>query len=203
MQSRTPVPGERRQLLVEGREEVLFFGAFLRELEINEVQIRNCGGKDNLGPMLLEIAESPEFHSLQSIGIVRDADTNVAGAFQSVQSALRNAGLQFPRRLLLPTSNTPKISVFIMPDNANNGALEQLCLTVLADDVAMPCVEEFLQCVNVHAPAQPQDQAKARIHAFLASREDPELRLGEAAQRGYIPWNHPAFADLAQFLRNL
>ena len=202
-QARTSVSSDQNQLLVEGREEELVFGALLRELGINDVQIQNCRGKDNLAIVLLEIAQDPEFHLINSIGIVRDADNSANGAFQSVQSALRRANLPVPTQMLQPTTGNPSISTFIMPDNSSNGALEQLCLAALADDPAMPCVEDFLTCVGDRVPESPQDPSKARIHAFLASRQDPELRLGEAAQRGYIPWNHPAFVPLARFLREL
>ena len=202
-QERTPVRRYQNQLLVEGRDEELFFGALLRDLGIDGVQIQNCRGKDNLPIVLLEIAQDPDFHLINSIGIVRDADLNVNGAFQSVQSALRRANLPVPTRMAQPTTGIPSISVFIMPDNSSAGALEQLCLSALANDPAMPCVEDFLGCVNARTSEPPRDQQKARIHAFLASRQDPELRLGEAAQRGYIPWTHPAFTELAQFLRFL
>ena len=202
-QERTPVRRYQNQLLVEGRDEELFFGALLRELGINDVQIQNCRGKDNLSIVLLEIAQDPDIHLINSIGIVRDADLSANGAFQSVQSALRLANLPVPARMLQSTAGNPNISVFIMPDNASNGALEQLCLSALVSDPVMPCVEDFLECVNDRVTGPPRDQQKARIHAFLASREDPELRLGEAAQRGYIPWGHSAFTPLAQFLREL
>ena len=49
----------------------------------------------------------------------------------------------------------------------------------------------------------PKRPSLARIHAFLASREDPELRLGEAAQRGYLPWENAAFHQLIEFVRSL
>lgn len=202
-QERTPVRSYQKQLLVEGRDEELFIGALLRELGISGVQIQNCRGKDNLSIVLLEIAQDPDIHLINSIGIVREADLSASRAFQSVQSALRHAGLPVPTRMLQPTTGNPIISIFIMPDNSSAGALEQLCLSALADDPATPCIEEFLACVNSRSASQPRDQSKARIHAFLASREDPELRLGEAAQRGYIPWNGPAFAPLAQFLHSL
>lgn len=68
----------------------------------------------------------------------------------------------------------------------------------------MACVADFMRCLQDVAVAPPVDAAKARIHAFLSSRPDPDLRLGEAAQReGYLPWNNPAFDQLADFLRNL
>ena len=202
-QERTPVRSYQNQLLVEGRDEELFFGALLRELGINDVQVQNCRGKDNLSIVLLEIAQDPDIHLINSIGIVRDADLSANGAFQSVQSALRRSNLPVPTRMLQSTAGNPSLSVFIMPDNASNGALEQLCLSALVDDPAMPCVEDFLKCISDRVFEPPRDQQKARIHAFLASREDPELRLGEAAQRGYIDWNHPAFAQLSRFLQSL
>ena len=203
MQPRNFELSHSRQLLVEGREEQFFFDAFLRYLGISDVQIQNCGGKDNLRAVLRTLAGSLDFPLVSSIGIVRDADDNAQSALQSVQNSLGNTGLPVPQSFLTPAGEFPKVSVFIMPDNASNGALEQLCISALADDPAMPCVEDFLQCVNDRVSDPPRDQSKARIHAFLASREDPELRLGEAARRGYIPWDHPAFAELARFLQSL
>jgi hypothetical protein len=93
--------------------------------------------------------------------------------------------------------------VFIMPSNADTGALEDLCLSALEGDPAMRCVSDFIQCVQQAVDNTPENPAKARIHAFLSSREDPELRLGEAAQRGYLPWGAAAFEQLIQFVRDL
>ena len=192
-----------RQLLVEGREDVQFFGAFLRYLEIDAIQVRDYEGKDNLRRYLRAFTGLVGFPQVQSIAIVRDADDNALSALQSVQDSLRNTGLAAPNRFMTPTAGPPRISAFIMPDNSSSGALEKLCLSALADEPAMSCVDEFLQCVNDRAGSGSRDEDKARIHAFLASREDPELRLGEAAQRGYIPWNHSAFTSLVQFLKDL
>ena len=203
MQNGLATVNQPRQLFVEGREEVLLFDAFLRELRITDVQIQNCRGKDNLGPILLEIVDTPDFHLLDSIGIVRDADNSAPSALQSVQGSLQRAGLAVPNDYVIPAAGPPQVSVFIMPDNAGSGALEHLCLSALADDPAMPCVDDFLRCLDGRVPMLPRDEDKARIHAFLASREDPELRLGEAAQRGYISWGHPAFDQLAGYLRTL
>ena len=198
-----PAIDSGRQLLVEGRQDVQFFGAFLRYLEIHDTQVRDYEGKDNLLRYLRAFTGLVGFPQVESIGIVRDADDSAQSALQSVLGSLRYAGLPEPADFALPAAGPPRVSIFIMPDNSGNGALEKLCLSALADETAMSCVDEFLQCVNDRTGGGPRDADKARIHAFLASREDPELRLGEAAQRGYIPWNHPAFTDLAQFLRDL
>ena len=203
MQQRIPNLAEAKHLLVEGRDEELFFDAFIRHLGVGGVQVWNYAGKDNLGNRLGVLVDTEGFDRIVSIGIVRDADTSAASAFQSVQGSLRNAGLSVPNEMLVASEGTPKIAVFVMPDNSAEGALEDLCLATLEGDPAMPCVADFLQCVNGVVETPPQNVAKARMHAFLASREDSELRLGEAAQRGYLPWGNAAFDPLTEFLTNL
>lgn len=192
-----------RQLLVEGREDAQFFRALLRYLQIDDIQVRDYEGTGNLRRYVLAFTGLVDFRQVQSIGIVRDADDSASSALQSIQGSLSNIGLPVPSQPLTPAEGPPRVSIYIMPDNASTGALEKLCLSALADEPAMPCVDEFLQCVNDTVGSSPSDGDKARIHAFLASRQDPELRLGEAAQRGYIPWSHPALTDLGQFLINL
>ena len=189
-----------KQLLVEGRDEELFFGALLRHLEIDNVQVQNYGGKNKLRPFLGVFMITPGFDQVESVGIVRDADDSVASAFRSVQDSLNVTGLPTPREMMGTAGDSPMVTVFIMPDNAKCGALEDLCLSALEDEPVIPCVLEFMQCVSQSAEKVPSNEAKAKVHAFLASREDPELRLGEAARRGYLPWGNPAFAQLIEFL---
>ena len=104
---------------------------------------------------------------------------------------------------MTPLGDAPKVTVFIMPGDGESGALEDLCLRALEGDTAMQCVSAFMQCVEQTVTPVPNNLPKARIHAFLASREDPELRLGEAAQRGYLPWENAAFHQLIEFVRSL
>lgn len=193
-------------LLVEGRDEELVLGTLLRHLGIYDVQVQGYGGKTQLRYFLVSITGEPNFDQIQSLGIVRDADDTAdaaRSALRSVQGSLRNVGLSVPETFLAPVGNAPAVSVFIMPDNDGPGALERLCLNAWAEDPAMPCVDAFMQCVQDNVDMTPNAADKARVHAFLASRETPDLRLGLAAQQGYLPWQHPAFAALSTFLRNL
>ena len=193
-----------KQLLVEGRDEVLFFQGFLRNLGIVDVQPQSYGGKPNLGNFLEDLVDSVDFDNVVSIGIVRDADESASSALLSVQGRLSSVGLSAPPTYLARSDESPNTSVFIMPDNSRNGALERLCLDALAEDPAMHCVDEYMACIELAGCSIPENfRDKARIHTFLASRQDPELRLGEAAQRGYFDWNLSAFEPLAQFLKDL
>ncbi len=60
-------------------------------------------------------------------------------------------------------------------------------------------LQDHLAAVPTAAPAA----SNARLHAFLASRYKPDLRLGTAAQAGYWPLTDPAFQSLVDFLHML
>lgn len=192
-----------KQLLVEGPDDERFFGAFLRHLVLSDIQVRRYGGRGNIGNVLEVLADALVFDPVQSIGIVMDADNSAASALQSIRDNLRNAGLPAPADLATPAAGPPAVSAFVLPDNSGNGELEDLCLAALAEDPAMPCVDDFIQCIRAKPISQPRKPAKARMHAFLASRGRAYLRFGEFAESSAFPWHNPAFAALATFLRNL
>lgn len=198
----TPV-NNPKQLLVEGPDDERFFGSFLQHLGLSDIQVRRYGGKDNIGNVLGVLADAIAFAPVQSIGIVMDADNSAASALQSIQDNLRNAGLPAPADLATPAPGPPAVSAFVLPDNSGNGELEDLCLAALAEDPAMPCVDAFIECLHTKRIPHPRKPAKARMHAFLASRERAYLRFGEFAESSAFPWQNPAFAELASFLQNL
>lgn len=197
-------PGDNsKQLFVEGRDDERFFGSFLRHLSLSDIQVRAYGGKDGIGSFLGILTTEPEFSQIQSIGIVMDADNSAASALQSIRDNLRNAGLPVPADLATPALGPPAVAAFVLPDNSGNGELEDLCLAALAADPAMPCVDDFIRCIHTKPIPRPRKPAKARMHAFLASRDRAYRRFGEFAESSAFPWNNDAFAELAGFLRNL
>lgn len=85
------------QLLVEGKAEQNFFDAFVRHLGFQDgPQIQVFGGVDGLRSFLQGFVMSPDFDSVTSIGIVRDAEESALAARESVEASLRNAGLPVP-----------------------------------------------------------------------------------------------------------
>jgi len=49
----------------------------------------------------------------------------------------------------------------------------------------------------------PRNPDKARLGVYLASRQETDFRTGIAVERGYIPWNSPAFKEVCDFLQRL
>ncbi|MBL7064444.1 MAG: hypothetical protein ISS49_09620 [Anaerolineae bacterium] len=63
---------------------------------------------------------------------------------------------------------------------------------------------EYLQKrMGEYLPELPNAPSVAKVHTFLASRYKPDLDLGIAAKKGYWRLDHPAFAQVKQFLSTL
>lgn len=191
-------------LLVEGASECRFFEKLLGELDISKsIQVINYHGIHRLKGFLHTLPVRPEYSLVDSLGVTRDADESSVSAFQSVCSLLRNAGFDAPDRTNDQTLGNPRVSVFILPDGENAGMLETLCLSAVQDDPAIPCVEQYFQCLADTATLPTRNPDKARAHVFLASRDRPELRVGEAAEAGHWRLDSPVYSPLKRFLQAL
>jgi len=192
--------------------------ALLRNMDLAEkVQIQDFGGISELPGFLqdfqdliraIQIAAGPQgtlVPEIASIGVIRDAERSGSptDAFKSVCGALQRAGLIPPSQIAIFEGNNPKVGVFILPDTATEGMLEDLCLRSIADDPVMQCIDEYFECVEKQVDSLPKNMPKAKVQAFLASRPKYVAHLGLAAQKSYWPWDHPAFEHVRKFLREL
>lgn len=192
-----------KQLLVEGRDEEVFFGALLAEIGLDAViQVQGFGGVNELPGFLKQFVVAPNFiQMVDAVAIMRDAETNARRAFQSVCGALGKAQLTVPSVAGAFEGTRPKVAVMILPDASTGGMLETVCLRAVENDPAMPCVREYLACVAKSGSPPPGNTEKARLHAFLASRPKPDLLVGQAARAGYFPWESPAFDKMKRLLK--
>ena len=191
------------QLLVEGNDQRNFFEAFAEHLSLPHVQVRNFGGVDELRGFLGAFVNAPGFRAtVRSMGIVRDAETSGASAFQSVLGALRKAGLSQPGRPEERVGANPAVTVMILPGGDGPGMLETLLCKTFEDSPEARCVDDFFACVE-SLTGSVSRLDKARAHACLTTKPSPELSVGYAAKRGYWDLDHGAFGCLRGFLTNL
>jgi hypothetical protein len=191
-------------LLVEGNDDARFLEALLRHLAVPDIQIATVDGKDNFRRVLADLLpKADNYHRLRRLGIVRDADNDSIATFQSIRGALASAQLPVPNRVWESAqSGNLAVTVAILPDGTSPGELEDLCLLSLEGHRVMECIDEYMNCLaNAEAPGR--RAAKSRLHAYLASGENPGLRIGEAADAGVWDWESTAFRSLAGFLRSL
>ena len=192
------------QLLVEGNDQRNFFGAFLRHISREDIQIQNFRGVNDLQGFLSAFATTEEFsESVTSLSIVRDAEGSAQSAFQSVQSSLANVRLPVPDRPREPIENYLSVNVLILPDENRPGMLETLLCETFADFAMNDCIDTFLDCAGALQGTDIRRPDKSRAHAYISTRPEPQPSVGVAAQKGYWDLDHPSLADIRSFLEAL
>src|SRR4030043_116708 len=135
--SRSPIVYSKL-LLVEGRDAFQFFKALLGHLNLlSKIEIRNFGGVSDWATYLDTLKIISGYHSVTSIGIVRDAELNAPLAFGAICHGLKQGGIGVPRQPKTLNRGKPRIAVFILPDCVNPGMLETLCLRAISSDPAL------------------------------------------------------------------
>ncbi|TFE69347.1 hypothetical protein A7Q09_05500 [Methylacidiphilum sp. Yel] len=191
-------------LLVEGEDDKRFFSALVRQLELQRIQIIPLNGRNNLGGTLQLIrGESSVRFDLETLGIIVDADKNASARFQSVRDTLIRVGWEAPQQPGVWTEGgRPRTGVFVLPDCSEQGELEDLCIRAVAEHekAALECVDQYLDCLRKKNVQLSSKLGKVKLQVFLASRQKPGLRLGEAAEASEIRLDSEAFEKVRSFL---
>ena len=204
-------------LLVEGKDEVNFFAALLKHLGSSDIDVREVGGKDNFSKEFPTLLNDPGFNSVRSYAIIRDADDSLENTLASVQGLLKKYHQPVPdSHGGYAEKNDLRAGIFIMPGNADEGMLEDLCLQTVADHPVNTCVNAYIECLRkvLEQPESntaredghfyfPRNLAKVRAQAFLAGLEKICSSVGVAAQAGYWDFEHDSLEDLKDFLKKL
>jgi hypothetical protein len=199
-------------LVVEGKRDQYFFFELAKWMDeqnpnledtfLNVVTIEQAGGKSKelLRDVLATLKITPGFNQLRSMGIVRDADDNPTGAFQSVQHSLRETGFSAPDKIMTLAGGEPQVGVMIIPSVDQVGYLEDLCLAAFESEVVSACVDDYITCLEDKDMA-PREvvRAKAKFQTLLAAKE-PDLTPENAFGKSWFPWEHTTFDDMKQFL---
>lgn len=198
-------------LLVEGKDETLFFEAFFKKNEhlngqIGDIQIIEMGGVDKFKTELPALINRTGFsEKVESVAIIRDADNNFESAFQSICAILNRHGLPHPtEHSSYANKNNLKVGIFVMPGNSEGGTmLEDLCLRTQSDNPIMNCVNSFFSCLEGIDIEMPRNIAKAKSQVFLAAMPKIVSSLGIGANKGYWDLNHDSLMGLSNFLVDL
>ncbi len=190
-------------LAVEGKDEVNFFRRILAISEIDKVEIIDVGGKDNFKLGIAGLVKMPSFSKVTILAIVRDSETDAQATFQSISQILTNNQLPPPETMGSYSAGHPKVGIFLMPGDRDQGMLEDFCLETVRDHPAMRCVESFFDCIGDANLPRPRILSKAKVQAFLAALPDTVNSLGLGALRDYWNLNHPNTNKLKEFLEPL
>jgi hypothetical protein len=198
-------------LIVEGNHERDFFEAWVERNRITDIQVMPIGGKTLIAESLRNLGKQRDFPTVRSLVIIRDADDDPTGAFQSVCSALQGANLPIPNEFeQFITQDALKVAVVITPGNNRKGALEELLLETVVADPLLPAAVTYIDSAvsrlnddGIRSAPPHHKQGKAKIHAFLATFEEPDKDPGKAALAGVWNFNHPALDPIRTVLSQM
>jgi hypothetical protein len=195
-------------LAVEGKDECNFYESLLKHQNISNVQLVDIGGKDKFNFNFPALYNLDGFNKIKRLGFVRDAENNQAqSAFNSICDLLKKHQLPVPTQpnTIINTSE-PQIGIFIMPDNAGTGMLEDLCLSTIKTNPVNTCITNFVDCFLKHQNEKEKDIfniSKACVQAYLATRSPIKNSLGLGAKSGYWDFTNPCFDTIKSFLSAL
>ncbi|MBI4567319.1 MAG: hypothetical protein HY719_02870 [Planctomycetes bacterium] len=190
-------------VLVEGKDEEEFVNALLKHRGFpNGFQVTEYGGGDCL-PTVLASFRANRHDPNRALVVVRDAEESFASTFQSVAGALRAKGFVSPSQAGTLADGDPATGVWIMPNNRDAGALEDLCWQAISTKSDADCITTMVDCVQRKgSDLTRSSRAKAQVRAWLACHgKRAEDRLGLCAQQGVLDVNHAAFDAFTLFLR--
>ena len=190
-------------LAVEGTDEIIFFEELFKHIGmLDKVELREVGGKDQFKIKMPALQKTTGFNNLESIAIIRDADENFKGAFESIKKILEKMNLRVPTRPGTFADGIPKVGIFIMPDNSSKGMLENLCLDTVKDDKVMECVDQLIDCAK-KLKKQPKNAAKTKAQAYLSLMPEIANSVGRGAQKGYWNFDSSELIPLIHFINQL
>lgn len=187
-------------LIVEGNDDELLINEILSFLDLSDFQVCNCGGKTLTATIIRTISATPGFSSVNSLGIIVDADRDADATFDSVCGSLGAAGLPRPPHPLTLAHGHPNTAAIILPHGSHSGVLEDVCLKSVQTYPEILCIDGLFDCVETRKGSLPTKLSKAKVQVYLACQSNPCPHLGVGAQMGYWPLADSAYDDIRRFL---
>ena len=157
--------------------------------------------RDGIGPEL----KAPE---RDVVGIIADANDDLTARWTAIADRLRNAcpgieiGVPVPDGTI--AGSEPRVGIWLWPDNESGGELEDFVARMIpGDDPVWPLSRCYIQGIPAeHRPFSEGKTARAEIHAWLATREEPR-QMGLAIRTGDPKVDGTLATRFASWLANL
>ena len=197
---------QKKLLLAEGRDAELFLVWASRYFR-NEIdfQVMDFGGIKELTNFLKLLSNDESYDDVETIVIVRDAETDAKAATNSIQHSMTQANMSVPENPFEYAEDaTIKTAFMIFPGpKQKNGTLENLCLLTVQDDPVMQCVDDYLECVKAKGEQLPRIH-KNKLHCFLAGKKDyAGLPIGLASRKHAWDFDHPTLEPFKRIIQEM
>ena len=193
-----------RVLLVEGRDDERVVQSICevhRESPSFQILI-----KEGIDPLLKSISIELKVDDREAIGILADANDDINARWQSIRSRMPDR-IDLPERPIsggIIVESQPRVGVWLMPDNASPGQLEDFVQRMIpTDDTIWPLAERYID--DIPTPDRkfpPSKISRAKLYAWLAARQDPR-RMGEAIRTRDLATDGALCQQFVSWLRRL
>ena len=193
-----------RVLLVEGADdEHVVRHLRNRHQAIPEFCIRDKGGIEGL---LEDIGLEILAPSRKAVGILVDANDDLDARWNAVANRLREEKIEVPSNPEYTGTiidSTPRVGIWLMPNNTSPGELENFVSEMISDDDPVwPRSQCYIDDIPEADRKFKKKILRAKIHAWLATREDPRL-MGAAIGARDLHSDGTLSTAFANWLREL
>ena len=198
-------PEPPKLLLVEGLDDKHVVEHLRRTLVPDlTFHCTDTGGSD---PLLKAISPAMRPDERLALGIVMDANDDLATRWRAIGDRLRKGEVRLPAEPELGGTiidSDPRVGVWLMPNNSTSGELENFVSELVPkDDPVWPLAEQYIKSIpNEHRPFSPRKELRAKLHAWLATRKEPR-KMGLALSAKDLDAGVPLAGELADWLRKL
>jgi len=210
-----PKKSKPHQLLVEGKNDRHVIWALCNQYQLPEtfsVEVPAADATEGIEALLDGLPLKLREKNLQILGIVVDADQDLAARWQALGYRLRMSGYQDipdapPTEGWVYTApELPKVGVWLMPNNQLPGMLEDFVAHLIpANDKLLPKAESILPEIEqaginpytfIHRP-------KALIYTWLAWQEKPGMPMGQAITARVLRYDSLLAIAFVEWLKRL
>lgn len=208
----------RKYLLVEGNSDLQFIENLCLKHGLAKPAIKMPVRGGGITQLIESVPDRVNEPQLSALGIVVDADTNIAARWQALGDRLQDKEkLQELVYTSFPSSpviggwvssefHSPKVGIGLMPDNIRPGMLEDFARDMIpAADQLLTKVDSILQEIEaeeLHRYTK-AERPKAFIHTWLAWQREPGRPLGQVIAHNALHHNTPLADTFVTWLRRL
>jgi hypothetical protein len=198
-----------QKLLVEGNDDQHVIWAVCQKFDLpHNFDVIDTKGVDQLITQIPVRLKTPE---LQTLGIVLDADTDLNSRWESLKAKLIASNYELPEEfpqegLILEAECTVKVGIWLMPNNAQHGMLEDFIqfLVPKGDALLEEAKAVLAKIEGDHIQKYKEvHHSKALIHTWLAWQEDPGTPMGLAITKKYLVTEGDEVSRFVDWLRRL
>ena len=206
-----PRPRQPSRLLwVEGKDDSAVTQSLCASHDLPRVfMVQAQSGVDELLATFFTVLRAP---GMERFGLVVDANGDARARWDSIRHTLESEGYEDVPTQLEPagmivhgTPHRPVFGAWIMPNNAESGAIEDFAAELVpGGDALWNYATEAIDGIpEAHLRFPTVRRAKAQIHTWLAWQESPGSPMGQAITKGDLDARAPLAEVFVAWLRRL